>query len=200
MKKIILASNNKGKIREFNALLAGIYQVVSMAEMNVVEVPEIALSFVENALTKARNASAQSNLCALADDSGIVVDALRGEPGIYSARYGGEHGDDEANTKKLLDKMKNVPEGKRSAQFWCAMVFVKSANDPTPIIVQRAWHGEILRQKVGENGFGYDPIFYLPEQGCTSAELDFEEKNKISHRAKALQALLPLLKNQQKTG
>jgi len=195
MKKIILASNNSGKIREFNTMLAGMYEVVSMHEMQVEEVPETGLTFVENALIKARNASAQSGLPALADDSGIVVDALNGAPGIYSARFAGDHGDDEANTQKILDEMIDVPDGQRSARFWCAIVFVEYANDPTPIIVQRGWEGEILREKSGENGFGYDPIFYVPTHQQASAELSPEQKNTISHRGKALQALLKELKN-----
>jgi XTP/dITP diphosphohydrolase len=195
MKKIILASNNTGKIREFNAMLTGIYEVVSMSDMNVKEVPEIGLTFVENALIKARNASEQSGLPALADDSGIVVDALNGAPGIYSARYAGNHGDDEANTQKLLDNMAQVADAQRSARFWCAIVFVEHANDPTPIIIQRGWEGEIMREKSGENGFGYDPIFYVPTHKKSSAELSSEQKNDISHRGKALQALLSELKN-----
>ena len=190
MKKIIPASNNKGKIREFNTMLDGLYKVVSMSDMQVEEVPEIGLTFVENALIKARNASEQSGLPALADDSGIVVDALDGEPGIYSARYAGNHGDDEANTQKLLDEMSSIADGDRSARFWCAVVFVEHANDPTPIIIQRGWEGEILRKKVGENGFGYDPIFHVPTHKKSSAELSSEIKNSISHRGKALQALL----------
>jgi XTP/dITP diphosphohydrolase len=194
MKKIILASNNKGKIREFNAMLDGLYEVVSMSDRKVEEVPETGLTFVENALIKARNASEQSGLPALADDSGIVVDSLNGEPGIYSARYAGNHGDDEANTKKLLDDMQSVPDGKRTGRFWCAIVFVEHANDPTPIIIQRGWEGEILREKVGGNGFGYDPIFYVPTHGCASAELAPEIKNTISHRGRALAALLKELK------
>ena len=195
MKKIILASNNTGKIREFNAMLTGIYEVVSMSDMNVKEVPEIGLTFVENALIKARNASEQSGLPALADDSGIVVDALGGAPGIYSARYAGNHGDDEANTQKILDDMAQVADAQRSARFWCAIVFVEHANDPTPIIIQRGWEGEIMREKSGENGFGYDPIFYVPTHKKSSAELSSEQKNDISHRGKALQALLSELKN-----
>jgi len=195
MKKIILASNNTGKIREFNAMLTGFYEVVSMSDMNVKEVPEIGLTFVENALIKARNASEQSGLPALADDSGIVVDALNGAPGIYSARYAGNHGDDEANTQKLLDNMAQVADAQRSARFWCAIVFVEHANDPTPIIIQRGWEGEIMREKSGENGFGYDPIFYVPTHKKSSAELSSEQKNDISHRGKALQALLSELKN-----
>ncbi|CAC9542197.1 Nucleoside 5-triphosphatase RdgB (dHAPTP, dITP, XTP-specific) [Bathymodiolus heckerae thiotrophic gill symbiont] len=190
MKKIILASNNKGKIREFNTMLEGLYDVVSMSDMSVEEVPEIGLTFVENALIKARNASEQSGLPALADDSGIVIDALNGAPGIYSARYAGNHGDDEANTIKVLEDMQDVPDGKRTARFWCAIVFVEHANDPTPIIIQRGWEGEILREKVGENGFGYDPIFYVSIHQKASAELTPEQKNNISHRGKALQALL----------
>ena len=195
MKKIILASNNTGKIREFNAMLTGIYEVVSMSDMDVKEVPEIGLTFVENALIKARNASEQSGLPALADDSGIVVDALNGAPGIYSARYAGNHGDDEANTQKILDNMAQVADAQRSARFWCAIVFVEHANDPTPIIIQRGWEGEIMREKSGENGFGYDPIFYVPTHKKSSAELSSEQKNDISHRGKALQALLSELKN-----
>ena len=195
MKKIILASNNTGKIREFNAMLTGIYEVVSMSDMNVKEVPEIGLTFVENALIKARNASEESGLPALADDSGIVVDALGGAPGIYSARYAGNHGDDEANTQKILDNMAQVADAQRSARFWCAIVFVEHANDPTPIIIQRGWEGEIMREKSGENGFGYDPIFYVPTHKKSSAELSSEQKNDISHRGKALQALLSELKN-----
>ena len=194
MKKIILASNNTGKIREFNAMLTGVYEVVSMCDMNVKEVPETGLTFVENALIKARNASMQSGLPALADDSGIVVDALGGAPGIYSARYAGNHGDDEANTQKLLDDMVQVADAQRSARFWCAIVFVEHANDPTPIIIQRGWEGEIMREKSGENGFGYDPIFYVPTYKKSSAELSPEQKNNISHRGKALQALLSELK------
>jgi XTP/dITP diphosphohydrolase len=190
MKKIILASNNIGKIKEFNAMLTGVYAVISMNDMGVKEVPETGLTFVENALIKARNASEQSGLPALADDSGIVVDALNGEPGIYSARYAGNHGDDEANTQKILKNMEGVPDNQRSARFWCAIVFVKYANDPTPIIIQRGWKGEILREKVGENGFGYDPIFYVPTHKKTSAELSAKQKNNISHRGRALQALL----------
>ena len=194
MKKIILASNNKGKIREFNTMLDGLYEVISMSDRQVEEVPETGLTFVENALIKARNASEQSGLPALADDSGIVVDALGGEPGIYSARYAGNHGDDEANTQKLLDQMHVIPEGERTARFWCAIVFVEHANDPTPIIIQRGWEGEILRKKVGENGFGYDPIFYVPTHDCASAELAPEIKNTLSHRGRALIALLKELK------
>ncbi len=193
MKKIILASNNKGKIKEFNIMLKNVYQVVSMSQMQVKEVPETELTFVENALIKARNAAQQSSLPALADDSGLVVDALAGAPGIYSARYAGNHGDDEANTQKLLVDMQDKTN--RDARFWCAIVFVEHANDSTPIIIQRGWEGQISSKKAGENGFGYDPVFYLPTQNCTAAELSAAEKNRISHRGKALKALLTSLKD-----
>lgn len=188
MKKIILASNNQGKIKEFKIMLNGIYQIVSMENMGVIEVPETGLSFVENALIKARNAAKQSGLPALADDSGIVVEALGGAPGIYSARYGGNHADDETNRQKLLKDMQNHKN--RNARFWCAIVFIEHSNDPTPIIIQRSWQGQILREKSGDNGFGYDPIFYLPEHQCTSAELSMDVKNKHSHRGHALRAFL----------
>lgn len=194
--KIILASNNPGKIREFNAMLDGVYEVVSMQAMKVEEVPETGLSFVENALIKARNASEQSGLPALADDSGIVVDALSGAPGIYSARYAGEHGDDKANTQKLLKDMEAVPYNQRTARFWCAIVFMRHANDPTPIVIQRGWEGEILKEEVGENGFGYDPIFYVPTHQCSSAQLPPEVKNSLSHRGQALRALLAQMPTQ----
>jgi XTP/dITP diphosphohydrolase len=191
--KIILATNNPGKAREFNAMLSSLFEVVSQKDMDVEEVPETGLTFVENALIKARNASEQSGLPALADDSGIVVDALNGEPGIYSARYSGMHGSDEDNTNKLLIEMQDIPERDRTARFWCSIVYVEHANDPTPIIIQRGWEGKILRKCIGKNGFGYDPIFYVPTHGCASAELEPAEKNKISHRGKALKALLQAL-------
>lgn len=192
--KIILATNNPGKAREFNTMLGSIFEVVSQKDMNVVEVPETGLTFVENALIKARNASNQSGLPALADDSGIVVDALKGDPGIYSARFAGTDASDGENTQKLLDSMSSVPDSKRSARFWCSIVYIEHENDPTPVIIQRGWEGEILRERAGSNGFGYDPIFYVPSHGCSSAELEPGEKNKISHRGRALEALLKTLK------
>ena len=188
MKKIILATSNLGKVRELNSMLEGQYNVVSQIDMKVAEVPETGASFIENALIKARNASSQSQLPALADDSGLVVDALNGEPGIYSARYAGENATDEDNIVKLLSRMDN--EGDRGASFWCAMVFVRYVSDPEPIIVEKSWEGQILRELKGHNGFGYDPIFYLPELDCTSAQLSAEEKNRKSHRGQALQEIL----------
>ena len=188
MKKIILATSNLGKVRELNSMLEGQYNVVSQMDMKVAEVPETGASFIENALIKARNASSQSQLPALADDSGLVVDALNGEPGIYSARYAGENATDEDNIVKLLSRMVN--EDDRGASFWCAMVFVRYASDPEPVIVEKSWEGQILRELKGKNGFGYDPIFYLPELNCTSAQLSAEEKNRKSHRGQALQEIL----------
>jgi len=188
MKKIILATSNLGKVRELNSMLEGQYNVVSQIDMKVEEVPETGASFIENALIKARNASSQSQLPALADDSGLVVDALNGEPGIYSARYAGENATDEDNIVKLLSRMDDVDD--RGASFWCAMVFVLYASDPEPIIVEKSWEGQILRELKGNNGFGYDPIFYLPELNCTSAQLSAEEKNRKSHRGQALQEIL----------
>jgi XTP/dITP diphosphohydrolase len=185
MQKIILASNNPGKIKEFNAMLSGVYEVISMANMQVKEVPETGLTFVENAIIKARNASKQSGLPALADDSGLNVEALNGEPGIYSARYSG--GDDEQNIDKLLENMQGIED--RRAYFYCAIVLVKYANDPTPIIAVGEWHGKILAQRQGDNGFGYDAVFYVPELKKTSAELDASIKNTLSHRALAMQDL-----------
>ncbi len=191
MKKIILATSNLGKVRELNSMLEGQYNVVSQIDMEVEEVPETGASFIENALIKARNASSQSQLPALADDSGLVVDALNGEPGIYSARYAGENATDEDNIVKLLSRMDD--EDDRGASFWCAMVFVRHAGDREPIIVEKSWEGQILRELKGHNGFGYDPIFYLPELDCTSAQLSAEEKNRQSHRGQALQEILKRL-------
>ena len=188
MKKIILATSNLGKVRELNSMLEGQYNVVSQIDMEVEEVPETGASFVENALIKARNASSQSKLPALADDSGLVVDALNGEPGIYSARYAGENATDEDNIVKLLSRMDD--EDDRGASFCCAMVYVRYGNDPEPVIVEKSWEGQILRELKGSNGFGYDPIFYLPELNCTSAQLSAEEKNRISHRGQALKEIL----------
>jgi XTP/dITP diphosphohydrolase len=191
MKKIILATGNLGKVRELNAMLEGYYSVVSQNDMQVNEIPETGTTFIENALIKARNASSQSKLPALADDSGLEVDALNGEPGIYSARYAGEHSKDNENIAKLILNMDQYDN--RTARFCCAMVFVQNADDPNPIIIEKYWKGEILRETIGSNGFGYDPIFYLPELGCTSAQLKPEKKNQLSHRGQALSALLNYL-------
>lgn len=188
MKQIILATGNPGKVRELNAMLVGHCSVVSQKDLQVKEVPETGSSFVENALIKARNAAYQTQLPALADDSGLEVEALNGEPGIYSARYAGDNASDEENLSKLLKDMEK--HNNRKANFCCAMVFIRSYEDPNPIIIERRWHGEILRKPIGSNGFGYDPIFYLKEYDCSSAQLDPKTKNKISHRGLALIDLL----------
>ena len=188
MKKIILATGNPGKVRELNAMLEGHYQVVSQKDMQVKEVPETGSSFVENALIKARNAASQTQLPALADDSGLEVEALDGRPGIYSARYAGINATDEENLKKLLNEMKK--HSNRKANFCCAMVFIRDAEDQNPIVIEKCWYGEILTRPIGSNGFGYDPIFYLKEYDCSSAQLDPKTKNQISHRGLALSGLL----------
>ena len=188
MKKIILATGNPGKVRELNAILEGHYHVVSQKDLQVKEVPETGSTFVENALIKARNAASQTQLPALADDSGLEVEALDGAPGIYSARYAGINATDEENLKKLLNEMKK--HSNRKANFCCAMVFIRDAEDQNPIIIEKRWFGEILTRPIGSNGFGYDPIFYLKEFDCSSAQLEPEVKNKISHRGLALNDLL----------
>ena len=191
MKKIILATGNKGKVRELNAMLKGYYNVISQNDMQVEEVPETGATFIENALIKARNASLQSKLPALADDSGLQVEALNGAPGIYSARYAGEGATDKDNIEKLILNMDQ--HSNRKAHFCCAMVFVESANDINPIIIEKQWEGELLREPIGINGFGYDPIFYLRDHECSSAQLEPEIKNEISHRGQALSDLLKQL-------
>ena len=190
MKKLILATSNPGKIKELQEMLDGHYSVISQLDMAIEEVPENGLSFVENALIKARNASQKSGLAAIADDSGIVVNALNGEPGIYSARYAGKGATDSENVTKLLTEMDNVSAEDRKASFWCAIVLVRYPDDPTPLIIQRSWEGIIALKVRGKNGFGYDPVFYLSELRCTSAELLPKEKNLISHRGQALRELL----------
>jgi len=191
MKKIILATGNEGKVRELNAMLKGYYNVISQNDMQVKEVPETGTTFIENALIKARNASLQSKLPALADDSGLQVEALNGDPGIYSARYAGEGATDKDNIEKLILNMDQ--HSNRRAHFCCAMVFIESANDINPIIIEKRWEGELLREPMGFNGFGYDPIFYLRDHDCSSAQLTPEVKNKISHRGQALSDLLKQL-------
>lgn len=188
MKKIILATGNQGKVRELNAMLKSHYSIVSQKDLQVEEVPETGSSFIENALIKARNASFQTNLPALADDSGLEVEALDGDPGIYSARYAGEEATDEDNISKLISNMEQHQN--RSARFCCAMVFVENAEDTKPIIIEKYWNGEILREAIGNNGFGYDSIFYLPDLQCSSAQLEPEKKNLLSHRGQALNELL----------
>ena len=194
MSRILLASNNPGKVREFNELLAGAdIQVVPQSEYGVPDIEETGLSFVENAILKARNAAAHTGLPAIADDSGIEVDALRGAPGIYSARYAGEGASDADNLRKLLDALAGVPEAERTARFQCLMVYLRHDRDPTPLIFQGTWEGRILTEPRGDNGFGYDPVFHVPQLDCSSAELAPEVKNRLSHRGQALRALVAAL-------
>ncbi len=189
--KIVLASSNSGKLREIQAVLdAQRFTLVKQSEFSVPDVPETGTTFVENAIIKARHASKLTNLPALADDSGIEVDALMGAPGVYSARYAGKHGEDDANNSKLLQALHNVSDEQRTARFQCVIVYMRHADDPMPIICEGTWEGRILHEITGENGFGYDPLFYVPTHKCSSAELDPAEKNRISHRAQALKKLI----------
>jgi XTP/dITP diphosphohydrolase len=192
--RIVLASNNKGKVREINQLLAQQQiEVMPQADFGIPEAEETGLTFVENAILKARNAARHSGLPAIADDSGIEVDALNGAPGIYSARYAGVGASDEENLLKLLEALEKVPETARTARYQCVLVYMRHAEDPSPIICQSAWEGHILFESRGANGFGYDPIFYVPTHQCSSAELAPEVKNELSHRGKALRQLLAQL-------
>lgn len=197
--RLVLASGNKGKLREINQLLHGLHiAAIPQTEFGVPDVEETGLTFVENAIIKARNAAEHSGLPALADDSGIEVDALNGEPGIYSARYAGKGATDEANLVKLLQAIKDVPEAERTARFQCVMVYMAHAKDPTPLICQGTWEGRILYQPRGENGFGYDPVFYVPTHDCSAAELVSDIKNQLSHRGQALRKFLGLLQQEMK--
>ena len=194
MKKIVLASGNQGKVREINQILAGLdMEVVPQSDFDVPEIEETGLTFVENAILKARNATKCTGLPAIADDSGLEVDALRGAPGIYSARYAGPDTDDSKNLQKVLQEMAGIPEAERTARFQCLLVYMEHDLDPTPIICQGTWEGRITTAPAGENGFGYDPVFFVLEHGCTSAQLSAEEKNRLSHRGQALQCLLRAL-------
>lgn len=190
MKKIILASNNLGKAKEFAELLAFCdVQLISQAQLKIPEVAETGLTFIENAIIKARHASLHSGLPALADDSGLEVDILQGEPGIYSARYAGEKANDKENMRKLILKLQPFMTQKIAARFRCVLALLRHPHDPAPIISEGVWEGEIIGKPRGENGFGYDPIFFIPELNCTAAELVAEEKNRLSHRAQALDKL-----------
>ncbi|MGV6397606.1 RdgB/HAM1 family non-canonical purine NTP pyrophosphatase [Pseudomonas caspiana] len=186
--QLILASHNAGKLKELQAMLGDSVQLRSIGEFSSVEPEETGLSFVENAILKARNAARISGLPALADDSGLAVDFLGGAPGIYSARYADGQGD-AANNAKLLDALKDVPEEQRGAQFVCVLALVRHADDPLPILCEGLWHGRILTAASGEHGFGYDPLFWVPERDCSSAQLSPAEKNQLSHRARAMAIL-----------
>ncbi len=192
--KIVLASNNAGKVREINQLLQDKQiQVVPQREFDIQDIEETGLTFVENAILKARHAAKESGLAAIADDSGLEVDALKGAPGIYSARFAGPGCDDQDNNRKLIESLRDIPDQQRSARFQCIMVYMRHAEDPTPIICQGTWEGRITREPQGENGFGYDPLFFVPEQNCSSAQLSPEIKNSLSHRGQALRKLLASL-------
>ncbi len=196
MKKVILATNNQGKVKELGKLLSDFgLTLVAQSDLTIDSIEETGLTFIENALLKARHAAKCSGLPAIADDSGLAVDILAGAPGIYSSRYAGKQANDEQNVLKLLDALKDVPAGKRQAQFYCALVYIRHAEDPTPIVCYGRWPGEITFSPSGKGGFGYDPIFYIPELDCTAAELDREEKNRISHRGRAVKELLDKLSN-----
>ncbi len=193
--QIILASNNAGKVREFNQLLEGSgLQVRPQSEFGVPDIEETGLTFVENAILKARNAAKLTGLPAIADDSGLEVDALDGAPGIYSARYAGEGASDVRNLEKLLRALEKVDDPHRTARFQCLMVYMRHAQDPTPLIFQGTWEGSILHRPRGDSGFGYDPVFYVPEQQRSSAELAPAVKNSLSHRGKALRQLIASLR------
>lgn len=191
MNTIVLASSNKGKLREFSELFEPInIDVVPQAEFGVPEAEEIGLTFVENAIIKARNAAEHTGLPAIADDSGIEVDYLLGAPGIYSARYAGENASDEDNLNALLAALEGVPEQERTARYQCLLVMMRHSKDPTPLICQADWQGSILTAPVGEGGFGYDPIFWVEETQCSSAQLTAEQKHALSHRGKAIRQFM----------
>lgn len=183
----VLASSNKGKLAEFNTLLQEIaIEVIPQTDFNLVDAVEDGLSFIENAIIKARWASKHTGLPALADDSGLAVDALNGAPGIYSARYAGPNASDADNNALLVKNLQQVDADARSAQFHCVLAFVRHASDPVPIICHGIWRGQVLSTAIGDNGFGYDPLFFIPELGLSSAQLSKTEKSNISHRAQAM--------------
>lgn len=187
---VVLASANPGKLREFADLLMPLaLQVVPQSEYDIEPAAETGLTFIENALIKARHAARISGRPALADDSGIAVDALDGAPGIYSARYAGAGASDDANLRKLIDAIREFPDGQRTARYHCVIVYMRRADDPTPLVAEGEWEGRLITEPRGSNGFGYDPIFYLDDYGCTAAELDPVTKNQLSHRGQAMQRL-----------
>ncbi len=191
---IVIASGNAGKLKEFASLLEGAdIRVLSQADLGIEGAEETGLTFIENAILKARHAAAESGKAALADDSGLAVDALQGAPGIYSARYSGPEATDQSNIVALLDALKDVPSEQRQAQFHCVLVFVRHAQDPTPLVCHGVWEGLIAQQPSGNGGFGYDPVFWIPDLNCTAADLTREQKSEISHRGKALRQLRELL-------
>ena len=194
MRRVVLASSNAGKLLELRELLADSdIELVAQSELGIGDADETGLSFVENAILKARHASRLSGLPALADDSGLCVDALAGAPGLYSARYAGSHGDAAANNCKLLDVMRDIPDAGRSAHFHCSLVLLNAADDPSPLIAEGRWQGTILRAPRGNGGHGYDPLFFDPILDLAAAEMPAEQKNRTSHRGKAMLRLRELL-------
>jgi XTP/dITP diphosphohydrolase len=195
--KIILATGNKGKVKELSKMLSAFnFEVVAQSEFDIADVAETGTTFVENAIIKARHAARKSGLPAIADDSGLAVTALGGAPGVYSARFAGDNANDHDNILKLLAELKDVPPTQRQARFLCVLVYMRHADDPTPLICQGEWHGSITNELIGENGFGYDPVFWVAEQNCSSAQLSAEQKNQLSHRGKALALLVQAMESQ----
>lgn len=192
--KIVLASGNAGKVREIKALLSDLpIELISQKELNISDVAETGTTFIENALIKARHAAQVSGLPAIADDSGLSIDALDGAPGIFSSRYAGKNTTDLDRINKILKELENVPDNQRTAQFHCAIAMVKSADDPSPMVCEGIWSGTILHNSQGKKGFGYDPIFFVAEKNCSAAELDPTLKNQISHRGRAMNEFRTLL-------
>ncbi|WAH51529.1 XTP/dITP diphosphatase [Pseudescherichia vulneris] len=196
MQKVVLATGNAGKVRELASLLNDFgLDVVAQTALGVESAEETGLTFIENAIIKARHAAQVTGLPAIADDSGLAVDALGGAPGIYSARFAGADASDQQNLEKLLVELQDVPDGERQAQFHCVLVYMRHADDPTPLVCHGSWQGTIARAPAGSGGFGYDPIFVVPEAGKTAAELTADEKRAVSHRGEALKLLLEALRN-----
>ena len=196
MQKVVLATGNAGKVRELASLLNDFgLDVVAQTELGVESADETGLTFIENAIIKARHAAQVTGLPAIADDSGLAVDALGGAPGIYSARFAGADASDQQNLEKLLVELQDVPDGERQAQFHCVLVYMRHADDPTPQVCHGSWQGTIALAPAGSGGFGYDPIFVVPEAGKTAAELSADEKRAVSHRGQALKLLLEALRN-----
>ena len=197
MKKLVLASANPGKLRELKRILDDLgYDLHPQSEFGVSEAAETGTTFVENAIIKARHAAEHTGLPALADDSGIEVDALNGAPGVYSARFAGSNADDSANNQLLVERLRDVPPAERGAHYRAVIVFMRHAGDPSPLICEGSWEGVIQLEPAGDGGFGYDPYFYLPELGCTSAQLSADDKNRLSHRGQALAELKKRLAQQ----
>lgn len=184
--KLVLASSNAGKLAELRELLGDAFELHAQSEFAVEDAEETGLSFIENAILKARHAARLTGLPSLGDDSGLCVDALDGAPGLYSARYAGGHGDSEANIDKLLRALEGLPDERRSGRFVCVLALVRHADDPMPLVAEGIWEGRVLHARIGDNGFGYDPVFFSPVHGCGAAELPAATKNRDSHRGIAL--------------